>query len=170
MSLRPGCQEMDGVQPDVICFGTWFQRSDCPNSSIHLWYVTTVSKSRPSQGLSTDVLHSWWKEIKLYFGWFCVSFRNTSVRSGLVCGSLSEIDSVLFPAHQKIGLTETFWFFWKHSRQRDFTNNWFSDRNSCVVSSLSLLLAAGGFPQTPIGLGNLSLLIRQLLTYLPFSL
>ena len=35
-----------------------FQWSDCSNSSIHLRYVKTVSKSR---GLSTDVLHSWWK-------------------------------------------------------------------------------------------------------------
>ena len=36
-------------------FGTRFQRSDCPNSGVLLWYVTTVSKSRPEQGLSTDV-------------------------------------------------------------------------------------------------------------------
>jgi len=38
-----------------------FQRSDCSNSGIHLRCVTMVFKSQASQGLSTGVLHLWWK-------------------------------------------------------------------------------------------------------------
>jgi len=62
--------------------------------------VITVNKIRASQGRSTDVLHFCWKLPSppqyvckwselwkgFYFGWF--SFRNTSVRSGLVFGSV----------------------------------------------------------------------------------
>ena len=49
------------VRTRCDCCGTRFQRSDCSNSGIHLRYVTTAFKSRASQGLPTDVLHSWWK-------------------------------------------------------------------------------------------------------------
>jgi hypothetical protein len=38
-----------------------YQWVDCPNSSTHLRYVTIVSKIWALQGISTDVLHFWWK-------------------------------------------------------------------------------------------------------------
>jgi hypothetical protein len=54
------------VRTRYACFVTKFQWSNGSNSGIYLRYVTTGVKSRASQGLSTDVFHSWWKSSPLY--------------------------------------------------------------------------------------------------------
>ena len=94
------------------CFGTIFQWSDCPNSGIRCGTKQQCSKFGLHKGFplmyytcvkvatsSSKYVRSGRKfKINVFFGWFCGSFRNVSVRSCRIFGSLSEVVDMVKPA------------------------------------------------------------------------
>ena len=56
-----GTESIAPVRTRKDCFGTRFQRRRLSNSGIYSRSNLTSFKIRAAQGLSTDVLHLWWK-------------------------------------------------------------------------------------------------------------